>query len=39
MMEDGVGLRDSKNPDEFLVLSRDAWSDFVNSIKGGFQPS
>jgi len=34
--DDGVGLRDSKRPDQpFLRLDRAQWSAFVNGIKAG----
>ncbi|GAA3858662.1 DUF397 domain-containing protein [Saccharothrix violaceirubra] len=33
---DGVGLRDSKAPDEgVLVLSRRGWAGFLSTIKSG----
>jgi hypothetical protein len=36
---EGVKMRDSKNPDGFLTFSRDAWSDFMDSInRGDLQP-
>jgi len=32
----GIGLRDSKRPDEpFLLLSVDSWRSFIESIKRG----
>jgi hypothetical protein len=30
-----VALRDSKNPDQHLLLSKAAWSAFIGAIKDG----